>query len=210
MITYLKGKLISKVYNSPQGTNITVEVNGIGYLVNVNPRAIRELPELNNDVQIYTSLIHKEDSMTLCGFTKHEDRDLFNILLSVSGVGAKVSLLLLDTMNAVELTQAVIDEDAKALSKTKGVGPKLAKRLILELKDKMTSWAQEKDLDFSQNAPSAPEIKTDAYAEAKSVLLSLGYTPKEVAAGLIKAVEQEGEDASSEELLKIALQTISF
>lgn len=210
MINYLKGTLTSKIYNGPQGSNVTVEVNGIGYLVNVTSRVIKDLPELDTEIKIFTSLIHKEDSMTLCGFSKREDRDLFNILLSVSGVGTKVSLLLLDTMNAIELTQAVINEDTKALSQAKGVGPKLAKRLVLELKDKMTSWAKESDIDFEQETITSPEIKTDAYAEAKSVLLSLGYTQNEVSKGLTVAIEKEGTEANSEELLKVALETISF
>lgn len=210
MINYLNGKLASKTLSGPQGSNVTVDVNGIGYLVQVNSRVIKDLPEVDSDVKIFTSLIHREDSMSLCGFIRHEDRDLFNILLSVSGVGMKVSLLLLEAMSAVELTQAVLDEDTKALCTTKGVGPKLAKRLILELKDKMTSWAKEVDMDFEQGAVIEPEIKTDAYTEAKSVLMSLGYTLKEVAKGLTLAIEKEGADATSEDLLKVALQAISF
>lgn len=208
MINYLKGKLASKILNSPQGSNITVEVNGVGYLIQVNSRIIRSLPEVNADVQIFTSLVHREDAMLLCGFIKQEDRDLFNILQSVSGVGTKMALMLLDAMNALELMQAVLSENAKELSKTKGVGPKLAQRLILELKDKLKAWRGEFDMEI--NEVCTPQYKSESFEEAQSVLLALGYTQKEVSQGLCTAVEKQGQDATSEELLKVALEVISF
>jgi Holliday junction DNA helicase RuvA len=208
MINYLKGKLVSKTLNSPQGSSITVEVNGIGYLVLVNSRSINNLPDVDSDVQIFTSLVHKEDVMFLCGFVKHEDRDLFNILQSVSGVGTKMALTLLDEMNALELMQAVLTEDTKALSRTKGVGPKLAKRLVLELKDKLKTWhgAFAQEICESESVCDLP----DSFSEAQSVLLALGYTQSEIDKGLKAAFDRLGKDASSEELLKIALEVISF
>ncbi len=208
MINYLKGKLVSKISNSPQGCNITVEINGVGYLIQVNSRIIRSLPEINSDIQIFTSLVHREDAMLLCGFVKHEDRDLFNVLQSVSGVGTKMALMLLDEMNALGLMQAVLSENVKELSKTKGVGPKLAQRLILELKDKLKAWRGNLDLEADEIC--APQIKSESYEEAQSVLLALGYTQKEINEGLCAALEKQGKDASSEELLKIALEIISF
>ena len=208
MITYLKGKLVSKTPSSPSGSYITVEVNGIGYLVQVNSRIIKTLPELNSDIQIFTSLIHREDSMALCGFVKHEDRDLFNILQSVSGVGVKVALALLDEMNASELMQAVLTENVKTLTQTKGIGAKVAQRLILELKDKLKSWQEEFSADICEKESicDLPE----SFSEAQSVLLALGYTKKEAETGLRAALEKSGSNATSEELLKIALEVISF
>lgn len=208
MINYLKGILVSKISSSPQGSNLTVEVNGVGYLVLVNSRVIRSLPPIDSDIQIFTSLVHREDAMLLCGFLKQEDRDLFNILQSVSGVGTKMALMLLDEMNALELMQAVLSENAKALSKTKGVGPKLAQRLILELKDKLKAWRS--DLDIEVDEVASPQIQTESFEEAQSVLLALGYTQKEINQGLGSAVEKLGKDATSEELLKVALEIISF
>lgn len=208
MITYLKGKLISKTVLCPQGSHVTVEVNGIGYFVLTNPRIIKNLPENGAEVQIFTSLIHREDSMILCGFAKNEDRDLFNILQSVSGIGTKAALALLDEMNASELMQAVLTENVKSLTKTKGIGPKVAQRIILELKDKLKVWQEdfalescEKEADFD-----LPE----SFSEAQSVLLALGYTKKEAESGLRAALDKTGKDASSEELLKTALEVISF
>lgn len=208
MITYLKGKLVSKTPASPYGSHITLEVNGIGYSVQVNSRVMKNLPETGADVQIFTSLIHREDSMTLCGFVKHEDRDLFNILQSVSGIGVKVALALLDEMNASELMQAVLTENVKTLTRTKGIGAKVAQRIILELKDKLKAWQEEfsSDICEKESVCDLPE----SFAEAQSVLLALGYTRKEAENGLRAALEKSGEKATSEELLKTALEVISF
>lgn len=208
MIAYLRGKLISKAPSSPHGSHITLEVNGIGYCIQVNSRVIKNLPEQGSEVQIFTSLIHKEDSMTLCGFVKHEDRDLFNILQSVSGIGVKVALALLDEMNAQELMRAVLTENVKTLTKTKGIGAKVAQRLILELKDKLKAWQQEfsDDICEKESVCDLPE----SFAEAQSVLLALGYTRKEAETGLQAALDKLGQNTTSEELLKVALEVISF
>lgn len=185
-----------------------MEVNGIGYFVLMNSRSVKVLPEENSEVQVFTSLVHKEDAMFLCGFVKHDDRDLFNILQSVSGVGTKMALTLLDEMTALELMQAVLSEDAKALSRTKGVGPKLAKRLILELKDKLKAWhgGFNEDICERESVCDLP----DSFQEAQSVLLALGYTHSEVDKGLRAALDRIGKGATSEELLKVALEVISF
>lgn len=208
MITYLKGKLAAKTQNSPQGCHLTVEVNGIGYFVLTNSRIIRALPEVGSEVQIFTSLIHKEDSMTLCGFTKHKDRDLFNLLQSVSGIGVKVALLLLEEMNALELMQAVLSENIKTLTKTKGIGTKVAQRLVLELKDKLKNQVGNfaEEMCQSQELCDLPE----SFTEAQSVLLALGYTQKETDSGLKAALDKLGKNAGSEDLLKVALEVISF
>jgi len=209
MINYLKGILVSKVENGPSGSNITVEVNNIGYLVSTNKRVISFLPDLNENVMIFTSLIHKEDSMYLCGFNSRDDRDLFNILQSVSGIGTKVALLLLDEFSSYELVSAVIRGDDKALSRTKGVGPKLAQRIILELKDKMTNWRDKlRPSEIKSGNVDASETK-ESYMEAESVLYSLGYSRDEAQKGLEKALSQAQNKDNSEELLRHALHWLA-
>lgn len=203
MITYLKGILITKNENSPTGANLTIEVNNIGYLVQTNNRVINNLPPEGQIVTVYTTLIHKEDSMTLCGFETREDRDLFNILISVSGIGSRVALHLLGELNANELASAVIASDDKALSRTKGIGPKIAKRIILELKDKMTSWRESTPITSIRKSDTP---KSDiSYTETESVLLSLGYTKDETEKSLAFALSQTEEHDNSEELLRLAL-----
>lgn len=209
MINYLKGILVSKVESGPSGSNITVEVNNIGYLISTNKRVISLLPDLNENVMIFTSLIHKEDIMYLCGFNSRDDRDLFNILQSVSGIGTKVALLLLDEFSSYDLVSVVIRGDDKALSRTKGVGPKLAQRIILELKDKMTNWRDNiKPSDIKSSGSDASESK-ESYREAESVLYSLGYSRDEAQKGLEKALSQAQNKDNSEELLRHALQWLA-
>lgn len=206
MINYLKGTLVSKVEDSPFGCNITIEVNNIGYLIVTNKKVVSLLPEEGNIVTIYTSLIHREDSMSLCGFNTREDRDLFNILQSVSGIGVKVALLLLGELSAYNLVSAVIGGDAKELSRTKGVGPKLAQRIILELKDKMTNWREKVVLKPSEKIQADDVEITESYIEAETVLLSLGYTKKEASESLKNILASAKNKNDSEEILRLALQ----
>ena len=209
MINYLKGILISKVEDGPFGCNITVEVNNIGYLVVTAKKTVSSLPEEGETVTIYTSLIHREDNMSLCGFKTREERDLFNILQSVSGIGVKVALLLVGEMGAYNLVSAVIGGDAKSISKTKGVGPKLAQRIILELKDKMTNWREKITLTSTETVKTEDEAEiTESWIEAETVLLSLGYTKKEASDSLKQAVSIAKNKDDSEELLRCALQCL--
>ncbi len=206
MINYLKGILVSKVEDGPFGCNITVEVNNIGYFIVTNKKVVSILPEEGNQVVIYTSMIHREDSMSLCGFNTREDRDLFNILISVSGIGTKVALLLLGEFGAYSLVSAVISGDAKLLSKAKGVGPKLAQRIILELKDKMTNWREKVSLNPSEIIKKDNIQITESYIEAETVLLSLGYTKKESEESLKTILSSAQNKNDSEELLRLSLQ----
>lgn len=206
MINYLKGIIVSKVEDSPFGCSITVEVNNIGYLIVTSKKTVSMLPEEGEIVTIYTSLIHREDSMSLCGFKTREERDLFNILQSVSGIGMKVALLLVGELGAYNLVNAVISGDAKTISKTKGVGPKLAQRVILELKDKMTNWREKVALTPSETKIENDIEITESWIEAETVLLSLGYTKKEASESLKQALLLVKTKDDSEELLRCALQ----
>lgn len=206
MINYLKGILVSKVEDGPFGSNFTVEVNNIGYLVVTSAKVVSSLPEEGNIVTIFTSLIHREDAMILCGFITREDRDLFNILQSVSGIGVKVALLLVGEMGAFNLVNAVISGEAKALSRTKGIGPKIAQRIILELKDKMTNWREKVVLTPTGNNEAVISEFNDSCIEAETVLLSLGYTKKEASESLKNILTQANNKKDSEELLRLSLQ----
>ena len=209
MINYLKGKLVSKVENSPTGCNITVEVNNIGFLIITNKRVIASLPKEDETVTIYTSLIHREDSMSLCGFNTREERDLFNILNSVSGVGTKVAITILGELGAYNLVNAVISDNDKALSKAKGVGPKLAKKIILELIEKMTKWRDKVSPVYAKKAETEEIELTESYLEAETVLLSLGYTKKEVSEGLKCTFSRVINKNDTEEILRTALQLLA-
>lgn len=203
MFDYIKGKLISKHLNA-KGASVVVENNNIGYLFNTTGRNLTLMGDEGSDVRIYTTLIHREDAMILCGFFNREDRDIFNILLTVSGVGMKVALVLLDEFSGYDLISAVIRGDFKELSRAKGVGPKLAQKIILELKDKLINWQKDAPLDISDITNDAKEVPDDALSEAQAVLLSLGYSVQEAKKSL-KLACQTVQKQTSEEILKEAL-----
>lgn len=207
MLDYIKGKLISKQTASSKGASIVVDNNNMGYLINTTNRNIALAKEEGSDIKVYTSLIHREDAMILCGFLNKEDRDIFNILLSVSGVGMKVALILLDEFSGYDLISAVIRGDFKELSRAKGVGPKLAQKIILELKDKLINWQKSAPVDIS-GLTEAKEVSNEALSDAQAVLLSLGYSVQEAKKAIKLACGTAKKD-SSEEILKEALHYLA-
>lgn len=201
MYDYIKGILISK--NHPYAV---IENNGIGYSILCNARTLGLLGDCEKEIKIYTKLIHKEDSMTLCGFCHREDRTIFDILTSVSGIGTKVALCLLDEFSGSELIGAVIDEDYKLISRTKGVGAKMAQKIILELKDKLTSLNVTSEVTAGKI--NADNISKDTILEVQTVLQSLGYSQAEYQSALeISAKKTQKDDP--QEILRQTLQILS-
>ena len=201
MFDYIKGILISK--NHPYAV---VENNGIGYSILCNARTLSILGDLNSEIKIYTKLIHKEDSMTLCGFCHREDRTIFDILTSVSGIGTKVALCLLDEFSGSELIGAVIDEDYKLISRTKGVGAKMAQKIILELKDKLTNLNVTSEVTASKI--NTDNISKDTILEVQTVLQSLGYSQSEYQSALEISAKRTQKD-DPQEILRQTLQILT-
>jgi Holliday junction DNA helicase RuvA len=161
----------------------------------------------DGEVKIYTVLLHREDKMSLCGFLHREERDIFNILTSVSGVGSKMALTLLDEFETSELIGLVIDGNFKELTRAKGVGPKLAQKIILELKDKLMNYQTKEPIKISSITPL--KVDNQAIEDAQMVLVSLGYERKEIQSGISKAVAILDEKASAEDILKETLKILS-
>ena len=204
MYDYIKGILAGKS-NTSKGAYVTVEAFGIGYLLEVTSRDFNELAD--GEIKIYTVLLHREDKMSLCGFLHKEDRDIFNILTSVSGVGSKMALTLLDEFDSSELIGFVIDGNYKEITRAKGVGPKLAQKIILELKDKLMNYQTKEPIKITSITP--VKIDDRAVEDAQMVLVSLGYERKEIQDAISKAVEILNEKASEEEILKESLKILS-
>ena len=205
MFDYIKGIITNKT-NSSKGTYLTVETGGIGYLLEVTGRDYSQIKELNVEGKVYTVLLHREDKMSLCGFLHREERDIFNILISVSGVGSKMALTLLDEFQSSELIGFVIEGNYKELTRAKGVGPKLAQKIILELKDKLMNYQTNEPVKVS--GLSAKQ-DTQAVEDAQMVLVSLGYEREEIKNAIAKSVPVLKENASAEEILKEALKVLS-
>lgn len=205
MYDYLNGVVAGKT-NTSKGCFVTVEVGGIGYLLELTPRDYAELPEYDEKLKIFTVLIHREDKMSFCGFLHREDRDIFNILTSVSGVGTKMALTLLNEFESSELIGLVIDGSYKALTSAKGVGPKLAQKIILELKDKLVLFKNSEPIEIISSKVKDGQVMEDAQA----VLLSLGYEREEIKNAMQKSLPSLGDAPSAEEVLKQTLQVLSL
>ena len=202
MFDYFRGLITDKKRTS-KGTFITIEVQGTGYLLEITENDFMQVAvDESNAQKIYVLLTHREDAMTLYGFINKETRDIFQILLSVSGVGAKMAIALLNEFDACDLISLVIDGNFKELTRAKGVGPKLAQKIILELKDRLIKTELPRS---STNMP-----KTQAIDDTQAVLLSLGYEDKEIEDALKKVMPTIEDDANSEEVLRKALTCLSM
>ena len=203
MFDYFKGCITEK-RKSTKGTYLTIEVNGTGYLLEVTDRDFNSVAvNENTPIKIYSLLTHREDAMSLYGFLTKETRDIFQILLSVSGVGAKMGIALLNEFDACDIISLVIEGNFKELTRAKGVGPKLAQKIILELKDKLMK------AEFPKStASSIPQ--TQAISDTQAVLLSLGYEENEIETALKKVLPTIAESSNSEEVLRKALTTLSM
>jgi Holliday junction DNA helicase RuvA len=204
MFEYLKGTLTDK-YSSQTSTYFVVDVNGVGYKLEVSSSDFQSITELDTEIKIYTKLLHKEDSMTLCGFLKKETRDIFTYLTSVSGVGSKMALALLGQFDTFNLISIVINENYKELTLAKGIGTKLAQKIILELKDKLIKA----NLSVLPENLSIPEY-TEAYKETSAILLSLGYTEDEVNTALQIIINKCENKNDPEEILRESLKYLSM
>ncbi len=202
MFDYFKGFITDKRRTS-KGTFITIEASNIGYLLEVTDRDFMQFTTDEQNIQkAYTHLAHREDAMSLYGFSNKETRDIFQILLSVSGVGAKMAIALLNEFDACDLISLVIDGNFKELTKAKGVGPKLAQKIILELKDKLMKT------ELPKSTSSIPQ--TQALEDTQAVLLSLGYDEKEIEDALKKIMPSVEDNSNSEEVLRKALTCLSM
>ena len=205
MYDYIRGT----VTNKPAvltGCFVTLENNGLGYLLEVTSRDFNEFEIGNSEVKIFTVLIHREDKMSLCGFKHKEDRDIFNVLTSVSGVGVKMALTLLGRFSAAELAGLVINGNYKELTLAKGVGPKLAQKIILELKDKLINYQK----DFSQ-VDFVEKIRTENtnLIDAQSVLLSFGYDKNEIKSAFAKLGSEFTDKSDAETILQETLKVLA-
>lgn len=203
MFEYLKGVLTDK-FSSSTGFYFVVEVNGIGYRIETSEIDYINSSEVNSEIKIFTSLIHKEDTMFLCGFLAKETRDIFKIITSVSGVGTKMGLALLGKFDACNLISIVINEDHKELTLAKGVGIKLAQKIILELRDKLIK------ANITPVQKDSLIIDSQATQDTFSILQSLGYEHDEIKSAITSVTPKLINKDDSEELLRETLKKLSM
>lgn len=192
MIAHLKGRL--------EATGIdhaVIDVGGVGYLVGASAKTLTALGPVGEAVMVHTELLVSEDFLRLAGFATAAERDWFRLLTGVQGVGARVALAILSALDPADLALAVAAQDKATVARANGVGPKLAERIVRELKDKAGGVV------LGGASVAAP---TGAGADAVSALLNLGFRPAEASAAVAAAEEELGAGASLDALVRLALR----
>ncbi|WGZ94251.1 MAG: Holliday junction branch migration protein RuvA [Candidatus Thiothrix putei] len=195
MIGLLRGKLLIK-----QPPDLLLDVNGVGYEVQASMTTFYDLPELHQEVTLYTHFVVREDAQLLYGFSSQTERELFRHLLKVNGVGPKMALAIVSGMSPLEFNQVIHAADIARLSRIPGVGKKTAERLVIELRDRLPK-AEISDSIHTPTTTSVPSVS--ASDEAINALLALGYKPAQ-ASQMIAAYEDQG--LSVEDMIRQALR----
>ncbi len=193
MITHLRGRLVEK-----NPTYVVLDCNGVGYFINISLHTFSSLPNEEN-LQLYTHLQVKEDSHTLFGFMDAMEREIFRLLISVSGIGSSTARMMLSSLHPDQIKQAIASNDVVTIQGIKGIGAKTAQRVILDLKDKILKVF---DLDVNTALQS-----NTSKEEALSALETLGFTRKQ-ADKVCGQILKEQPDASVETIIKEALKKL--
>ena len=203
MIASVKGKLEGVTTES-----VIIDVNGLGVEAIVPTTVINLLPKIDENIKLHTYLHVREDVMQLYGFLEKEDLDFFKLLITVNGIGPKAAIAILSSMPTDILTFAILSEDTKTIQKAQGIGAKTAKKLVLELKDKVGIIKTPKNTgsEIYDNAALTIGINSEIKDEAVQVLTALGYSQTE-AVKAISTVEIY-EEMTSEELVKLSLKNL--
>jgi Holliday junction DNA helicase RuvA len=193
MITHLRGKLVEK-----NPTYVIVECNGVGYFLNISLHTFSMLKDEEN-IQLYTHLLIKEDSHTLFGFVERSEREIFRLLISVSGVGSSIARTMLSSLSPAEVRDAIANAEVATIQAVKGIGAKTAQRVILDLKDKILKV-------YDMGEVSLPSNNTSK-EEALSALEVLGFTRRQ-SEKVVDKVLSEDPSLSVENTIKQALKNL--
>ncbi len=177
-----------------------IDVGGVGYLVQASARTLTAIGPVGGQVMLYTELQVREDAMTLFAFGSAAERDWFKLLTGVQGVGGRVALAILSVLDTGELSTAIGRQDAAMVARANGVGPKLAGRIVNELKDKIGGVA----VGSGVTAPAG-----SAASDAVSALTNLGFKPAEASSAVAKAEDELGPGATLDALVRVALKKAS-
>lgn len=193
MIGHIRGRLIEK-----NPTDVVIDCNGVGYFLNISLHTYSQLPTSEN-IKLYSHLIVKDDSHTLYGFVTREERDVFRLLITVSGVGASTARTMLSSLTPEQVVDAIATNDLATIQSVRGIGTKTSQRMVLDLKDKIL-----KDynvLSISSHSSNSNKI------EALSALETLGFNRKK-AEKVCDAIVKENPQASAEMIIKLALKKL--
>ena len=193
MITHIQGKLVEK-----NPTDVVIDCNGVGYLLNISLHTYSQIPDQEN-LKLYTHLQVKEDSHTLFGFSSLTEREMFKLLISVSGIGASIARTMLSSLTPKQVREGIAIGDVALIQSIKGIGAKTAQRVIIDLKDKILKI-------YDIDEVSVKESNTNK-EEALSALEVLGFQRKH-SDKIVGAVVREHPNASVEKIIKLALKNL--
>ncbi len=196
MIAFLSGTIITK-----KPTHIVLDVNGVGYQVFISLTTHARIGNVGDPAKLLTRQYIRDDSMQLFGFAGERERDFFSLLITVSGIGPRLALIILSGMEPNELQRALAIEDQAALTRISGIGKKTAMRMIVELKDKMEKFGLDPDSDVPMPATAAST--TD---EAVQALIALGFKTNTAQTTVSKVQRKLGAEASVESIIRHALK----
>lgn len=207
MFSYFKGLVVGVQKIAKGRVILTVEVNQIGYDLQIPPRMVQQLPPVGESIQVFTHLQVREDQWILYGFGSAAERDLYRQLVSVNGIGSQLAIALLDTLGISDLVQAIVTDNTKMLIQTPGVGKKTAERIALELRTKLAEWHQRSGLGTTPTAGLKPALQEDV----EMTLLALGYTPNEVMDALTTLSQDSNlsADTDADEWIRRAIAVLS-
>jgi len=198
MIAHLKGLLAATGLDSA-----VIDVGGVGYLVGMSARSLSTLGRVGEAVTVHTEMLVGEEFIRLVGFASEAERDWFRLLTGVQGVGAKVALAILSVLEPGDLLRAVAAQDKAMVARANGVGPKLAERIVRELKDKVGALATG-PLPVGGAGGVAPA--GGVQADALAALAALGFKPGEASVAVAAALDELGESATLDALVRLALR----
>jgi len=198
MIAYIKGPI---TFKSP--TSVIIESAGIGYNIHISLNTYSDI-ESRSDVQLHTTLIVKEDSHTLYGFFTIEEKQIFNHLISVSGVGPNTARVILSSLKPEEVRNHILSENVAAFNAVKGIGPKTAKRIILDLKDKLVKLG----FAATSTGQSSTGPTSKVHEEALGALMALGF-PRPSVLKALKSIGSSGAATDVESVIKLALKKLA-
>ena len=204
MIGYIRGKK-----QGQWDRGVIVDVNGVGYEIQMPSSSLTKLPPSGNELTLFTHLVWKDETLLLYGFEKIEARDMFRLLLEVSGVGPRLALNILSMLSAEELLQILAREENKRLRAIHGVGEKTAARLCVDLKEKAKTILTKRQWNIESSPHIEKPGKGDLWDDAFSALTHLGYGSSETKAALARAFASIGESADIQDLVKKALQRLA-
>lgn len=193
MIKFVKGTLVHK-----DSSYIIVENQGIGYLIFTYSNSIFFLKHIGEDIQVFTSMIVREDDISLYGFESMDELDLFNKLIQVNGVGAKAGLSIFSALSEMEIKQAIYTEDTQTLTKANGIGKKTAQRIVIDLKDKINIS------EININTTYKKVEKSNEKEDAILVLTGMGFSKSDIS----KVIDDLEENLKAEDYIKLALKDL--